>query len=182
MSVFEVRQGTSPVILGFPHTGTDVPAGIWDRLNDNGRKLADTDWHIHRLYDGLLADATTVRATFHRYVIDANRDLRGEASIPGRIRRVWSRKRTSMGKRSGKMASRRARPTSLCGCGTFMRPIMRRLPPKSSASEQTTVWQSFTIATPFAPTSRSSSKASCQTSTSGRTWARPAMARSSRRR
>ncbi len=83
MSVFEVRQGTSPVILGFPHTGTDVPAGIWERLNDNGRKLADTDWHIHRLYDGLLADATTVRATFHRYVIDANRDPEGLSLYPG---------------------------------------------------------------------------------------------------
>ena len=81
--VFEVRQGSSPVILGFPHTGTDVPADIWERLNDNGRILADTDWHIHRLYDGLLDDATTVRATFHRYVIDANRDPDGSSLYPG---------------------------------------------------------------------------------------------------
>ncbi|MEN3149719.1 N-formylglutamate deformylase [Neorhizobium sp. IRAMC:178] len=83
MAVFEVRQGTSPVILGFPHTGTDMPSAIWDRLNDNGRLLADTDWHIHELYDGLLADATTVRATFHRYVIDANRDPQGTSLYPG---------------------------------------------------------------------------------------------------
>lgn len=83
MSVFETRQGTSPVILAFPHTGTDVPADIWARLNDNGRKLADTDWHIHKLYDGLLAGATTVRATFHRYVIDANRDPEGASLYPG---------------------------------------------------------------------------------------------------
>jgi len=81
--VFEVRQGTSPVILGFPHTGTNVPPAIWDRLNDNGKILADTDWHIHTLYDGLLADATTVRATFHRYVIDANRDPDGSSLYPG---------------------------------------------------------------------------------------------------
>jgi len=81
--VFEVRQGTSPVILGFPHTGTDVPADIWERLNDNGKIIADTDWHIHKLYDGLLADATTVRATFHRYVIDANRDPDGSSLYPG---------------------------------------------------------------------------------------------------
>ncbi|MCJ9749720.1 N-formylglutamate deformylase [Neorhizobium sp. BETTINA12A] len=83
MAVLETRQGTSPVILGFPHTGTDVPPVIWDRLNDNGRLLADTDWHIHQLYDGLLADATTVRATFHRYVIDANRDPQGTSLYPG---------------------------------------------------------------------------------------------------
>ncbi len=82
-SVFEIRRGASPVILAFPHTGTDVPAAIWERLNDNGRRLADTDWHIHRLYDGLLTDATTVRATFHRYVIDANRDPAGTSLYPG---------------------------------------------------------------------------------------------------
>lgn len=83
MGVFEVRRGNSPVILGFPHTGTDVPSSIWERLNDNGRILADTDWHIHDLYEGLLPHATTVRATFHRYVIDANRDPDGVSLYPG---------------------------------------------------------------------------------------------------
>ncbi len=83
MSAFEVRQGTSPVILGLPHTGTDVPGDIWARLNENGRILADTDWHIHRLYDGVLEGATMVRATFHRYCIDANRDPEGVSLYPG---------------------------------------------------------------------------------------------------
>jgi N-formylglutamate deformylase len=83
MALFETHQGTSPVILAFPHTGTEVPADIWERLNDNGRILADTDWHIERLYDGLLPDVTTVRATFHRYVIDANRDPAGVSLYPG---------------------------------------------------------------------------------------------------
>ncbi len=83
MAVFEVKQGTSPVILSFPHTGTDVPADIWERLNDTGRLLADTDWHIHHLYDGLLDNPTVVRATFHRYVLDANRDPAGTSLYPG---------------------------------------------------------------------------------------------------
>ncbi|WP_416799511.1 N-formylglutamate deformylase [Ciceribacter azotifigens] len=83
MAAFELTRGSSPVILAFPHTGTDVPADIRARLNDNGRLLADTDWHIHELYAGLLADATTVRATFHRYVIDANRDPEGVSLYPG---------------------------------------------------------------------------------------------------
>lgn len=82
-TVFEATQGTSPVILAFPHTGTDVPADIHARLNDNGRILADTDWHIHQLYDGLLDNVTVVRATFHRYVIDANRDPEGVSLYPG---------------------------------------------------------------------------------------------------
>lgn len=80
---FEVSRGSSPVILGFPHTGTRVPADIEARLNANGRLLADTDWHIHELYAGLLPEATTVRATFHRYVIDANRDPEGVTLYPG---------------------------------------------------------------------------------------------------
>jgi N-formylglutamate deformylase len=83
VAVFELHQGTSPVILAFPHTGTDVPADIWERLDDNGRILADTDWHIERLYAGLLPEATTLRATFHRYVIDANRDPAGVSLYPG---------------------------------------------------------------------------------------------------
>ncbi|MDQ0456362.1 N-formylglutamate deformylase [Rhizobium paknamense] len=83
MAVFEVVQGSSPVILAFPHTGTEVPPEIWERLNDNGRLLADTDWHIHTLYAGLLPNVTTVRATFHRYVIDANRDPAGKSLYPG---------------------------------------------------------------------------------------------------
>ncbi|GAA0605884.1 N-formylglutamate deformylase [Paenochrobactrum glaciei] len=83
MQAFEVKQGSSPVIIGLPHTGTNVPDDIWARLNDNGRILADTDWHIHKLYDGLLENATTVRATFHRYCIDANRDPEGVSLYPG---------------------------------------------------------------------------------------------------
>jgi formiminoglutamase len=83
MSVVEIGRGSSPVILAFPHTGTDLPADIRQRLNANGEILADTDWHIERLYDGLLPGATTVRATFHRYVIDANRDPAGVSLYPG---------------------------------------------------------------------------------------------------
>ena len=83
MAVFDVKQGSSPVILAFPHTGTHVPADIWEKLNDNGRILADTDWHIEKLYAGLLPNATTVEAKFHRYVIDANRDPSGTSLYPG---------------------------------------------------------------------------------------------------
>lgn len=83
MTPVEVTRGDSPIVLGLPHTGTYVPPSIMADLNDTGRALADTDWHIDRLYDGLLPGATTVRATFHRYVIDANRDPEGESLYPG---------------------------------------------------------------------------------------------------
>lgn len=83
MTIAEVQQGTSPVIIALPHTGTTVPPDVWERLNENGRILADTDWHIHNLYAGLLPDATTVRALHHRYVIDVNRDPSGISLYPG---------------------------------------------------------------------------------------------------
>lgn len=79
----EVVQGDSPVILGLPHTGTWMPEDILFRLNDRGRTLADTDWHIHELYARLLPNATTIRATFHRYVIDANRGPEDKSLYPG---------------------------------------------------------------------------------------------------
>ncbi len=83
MTTVEVVQGDSPIVLGLPHTGTYVPADIGKILNRQGRKLTDTDWHIDRLYDGLLPGATTVRATFHRYVIDTNRGPDDASLYPG---------------------------------------------------------------------------------------------------
>ena len=83
MNPVETHQGDSPIVLGLPHTGTHVPEGIMANLNDRGRGLDDTDWHIHQLYDGVLNGASTVRATFHRYVIDANRDPSGVSLYPG---------------------------------------------------------------------------------------------------
>lgn len=83
MTPVSVTQGAGPIVLGLPHAGTFVPDDIKVALNENGRKLADTDWHIDRLYDGLIADITTVKANFHRYVIDANRDPTGVGLYPG---------------------------------------------------------------------------------------------------
>ena len=78
-----VIEGDGPVILGQPHTGTWVPDAIAARLNERGLELADTDWHVDRLYDGLLPSASVVRTRVHRYVIDANRDPSGASLYPG---------------------------------------------------------------------------------------------------
>lgn len=83
MNPVEVKRGDSPVVLGLPHTGLHVPETIHACLNETGRALADTDWNIHTLYGDLLPGVTTVRATFHRYVIDANRDPDGVSLYPG---------------------------------------------------------------------------------------------------
>ncbi len=83
MNPVEISEGASPIILGQPHGGTHLPPELAERLTERGRDLADTDWHIHRLYDGLLPEATVVQAAFSRYVIDANRDPSGASLYPG---------------------------------------------------------------------------------------------------
>ncbi len=83
MKPVEVIRGDGPVVLGVPHAGTWLPDEVRRRLNARGRALADTDWHVDRLYAGLLPGATVVRATFHRYLIDANRDPTGASLYPG---------------------------------------------------------------------------------------------------
>jgi formiminoglutamase len=82
-SIVQVDKGTGPVVLGIPHTGTHIPEPIWEQLDESGRAKADTDWHVERLYEGLLPNVTTVRATIHRYAIDANRDPEGGSLYPG---------------------------------------------------------------------------------------------------
>ncbi len=83
MSGVEVTHGDGPLVLGLPHTGTDIPSECLARLNDTGKAIADTDWHIHDLYDGLVDGISTVRATTHRYVIDVNRAPSGDSLYPG---------------------------------------------------------------------------------------------------
>jgi formiminoglutamase len=83
MKPVHVTRCNGPLILGQPHGGTWMPDDVFNRLNERGKGLADTDWHISRLYDGLLDDVTIVKASFHRYVIDANRDPQGKSLYPG---------------------------------------------------------------------------------------------------
>lgn len=83
MSPVTVIAGASPIVLAQPHSGTFVPEGILADLNERGRRLCDTDWHIPQLYEGLAPEATVVRAEFSRYVIDANRPPGGQSLYPG---------------------------------------------------------------------------------------------------
>lgn len=81
--MIEITRGDGPIVLGLPHTGTDIPKDIAACLNDTGHAMADTDWHIHRLYEGLLTAVTTVRTPIHRYAIDVNRSPDGASLYPG---------------------------------------------------------------------------------------------------
>ena len=79
----KVLIGDGPLVLAQPHGGVEIPPSILGRLNPKGRALEDTDWHITRLYDGLIDNATVVSTPIHRYVIDANRDPSDASLYPG---------------------------------------------------------------------------------------------------
>jgi N-formylglutamate deformylase len=78
-----ITKGDSPLVLSQPHGGIEIPPDIYSRLNATGQAIEDTDWHISRLYNGLVDEVTVVSTPIHRYVIDANRDPSGQSLYPG---------------------------------------------------------------------------------------------------
>jgi formiminoglutamase len=80
----EVHQGTAPLVVSFPHTGTEIPEELARRYVSLWRARRDADWWVDKLY-GLAADlgCTTVRTRISRSVIDVNRDPSGASLYPG---------------------------------------------------------------------------------------------------
>ena len=78
-------QGDAPVLVGFPHSGTDIPETIAATMTNHALTLPDTDWFLPRLYDFVdQLGVSTIAANFSRYVIDPNRSTDGENLYPGR--------------------------------------------------------------------------------------------------
>ncbi len=84
MNWLEVHRGDAPLIVAFPHTGTDIPPDLEQHFVSPWLARKDADWWIDRLYDfaaGL--GATTIRTRISRSVIDVNRDPSGASLYPG---------------------------------------------------------------------------------------------------
>lgn len=80
----EVHRGDAPLVVSFPHTGTDIPSDIEQRLVSPWLARKDADWWVHLLYDFVQSlGATTVRTALSRTVIDVNRDPSGASLYPG---------------------------------------------------------------------------------------------------
>ncbi|WP_374468863.1 N-formylglutamate deformylase [Phenylobacterium sp.] len=80
----EVRQGEAPLVVGMPHTGTEIPPEIEAGLVSPWLARRDADWWIESLYDfASELGATVVRTRISRTVIDANRDPSGASLYPG---------------------------------------------------------------------------------------------------
>ncbi|HEX6267727.1 MAG TPA: N-formylglutamate deformylase [Burkholderiales bacterium] len=82
--LFKFREGSTPLLVSMPHTGTFVPPEIRKHLTPAAQDLPDTDWHLERLYDfaGELG-ASVLVATHSRYVIDLNRSPDNASLYPG---------------------------------------------------------------------------------------------------
>lgn len=84
MDWLEVHRGEVPLIVSFPHTGTDIPSDIEGAFVSPWLAQRDADWWVHRLYDFAKdSGATMVRTPFSRSVIDVNRDPSGASLYPG---------------------------------------------------------------------------------------------------
>lgn len=81
---YSFLPGASPLLISIPHCGTKVPDHLAARMTPAALVLADTDWHVHRLYDFAPAlGAHMLIADFSRYVVDLNRDPAGGELYPG---------------------------------------------------------------------------------------------------
>lgn len=83
-SWLEIKRGDAPLVVSFPHTGTDIPADIEGKLTSPWLARKDADWWVERLYDFAQdLGATTIRTAISRSVIDVNRDPSGASLYPG---------------------------------------------------------------------------------------------------
>jgi formiminoglutamase len=80
----KLRRGEAPLVISLPHTGTDIPAPIQPALRSLWLARKDADWWIETLYDFAGEhDATVIRTSVSRTVIDVNRDPSGLSLYPG---------------------------------------------------------------------------------------------------
>jgi len=80
----EVRRGAAPLVVAFPHTGTDIPDALAGGFTSLWHARRDADWWVDRLYAfARERGATTVRTSISRSIIDVNRDPSGASLYPG---------------------------------------------------------------------------------------------------
>lgn len=82
--MFTLTLGTAPLLVSFPHAGTEIPDELAVRMTPEALQRADVDWHLPQLYAFAHAmGASTIAARFARHVIDLNRPPKDESLYPG---------------------------------------------------------------------------------------------------
>ncbi len=82
--MFSFKPGGAPLLVSFPHAGTEIPPEIEARMTPEALLRADVDWHLPQLYAFVQAmGASTIAARFARHVIDLNRPPEDTSLYPG---------------------------------------------------------------------------------------------------
>ncbi len=80
----QIHRGDAPLIVSFPHTGTELPDALAAQFISPWLARRDADWWVHDLYAfAQQMGATTIRSAVSRSVIDLNRDPSGTSLYPG---------------------------------------------------------------------------------------------------
>ncbi|WP_324698955.1 N-formylglutamate deformylase [Novosphingobium aerophilum] len=80
---FTLHRGEAPLIVAFPHVGTDL-ADVGPAFHSDWLARRDADWWVDDLYAfARELGATTIAARVSRSVIDLNRDPSGASLYPG---------------------------------------------------------------------------------------------------
>ena len=83
-TLYSLHRGTVPLLVSFPHAGTQIPDALAARMTPEALQLADVDWHLPQLYaftKGM--GASLLSARYARHVIDLNRPPEGTSLYPG---------------------------------------------------------------------------------------------------
>ncbi|SSW67023.1 hypothetical protein AVE30378_02395 [Achromobacter veterisilvae] len=84
LPIVSLTQGHLPLLISIPHGGECLPEPFKRRMTPAAHKIADTDWHLARLYDFARAmGASVLQANYSRYIIDVNRPADGASLYPG---------------------------------------------------------------------------------------------------
>ncbi len=82
--VYTLQRGSTPLLISFPHVGTEFPADQQARYTPRALQAEDTDWFLDRLY-GFAAGmgATMIVPRHSRYLVDLNRSSDNRPMYPG---------------------------------------------------------------------------------------------------
>jgi N-formylglutamate deformylase len=83
-TMYTLTRGSAPLLVSFPHAGTEIPAALAARMTPAALQRADVDWHLPQLYAFARAlGASTIAARYARHVIDLNRPPEDASLYPG---------------------------------------------------------------------------------------------------
>ncbi|MBP6018881.1 MAG: N-formylglutamate deformylase [Burkholderiaceae bacterium] len=84
LPIVTLVQGNLPLLISIPHGGECLPEEFARRMTPAAHKIADTDWHLGRLYDFARAmGASVLHANYSRYIVDVNRPSDGGSLYSG---------------------------------------------------------------------------------------------------